>query len=99
MTSKETSAMTVPQADTLRARIVGIVLHSAEGDLSEADLAAAGWSLSGVSYSSLSYIRMIDAVENELGVYLDPEEESERFETIEGIVGLVNEHLGETTGA
>lgn len=82
--------------DDLRQRIVRIVLASAEGDLSEQDLAAANWSLAQVSYSSLAYIRMIDTVENELGVYLDPEEESDRFETVDSLVELVGQHLRES---
>ncbi|MFF3764289.1 hypothetical protein ACFYYR_09405 [Streptomyces sp. NPDC001922] len=91
--------MSVPASDALRARVVRIVLDCAEGDLTEAELAATGWSLSGVSYSSLSYIRMIDALENELGVYLDPEEENESYETVDGIVALVGEHLEEAARA
>ncbi|MBU6533257.1 hypothetical protein ACFUIW_15175 [Streptomyces sp. NPDC057245] len=85
--------------DDIRSRIVRIVLGSAEGDLTERDLAAAGWSLPQVSYSSLAYIRMIDTVENELGVYLDPEEESDRFETIDSLVELVSQHLREVADA
>lgn len=85
--------------EEIRPRVVRIVLGSAEGDLTEQDLAAAGWSLPGVSYSSLAYIRMIDTVENELGVYLDPEEDSDRFETIDSIVELVCQHLQESVDA
>lgn len=85
--------------DDIRSRIVRIVLSSAEGDLTERDLATANWSLPQVSYSSLAYIRMIDTVENELGVYLDPEEESDRFETIDSLVELVSQHLREVADA
>ncbi|GLZ29304.1 hypothetical protein Lesp02_14940 [Lentzea sp. NBRC 105346] len=88
---EESTAMSQP--DDLRARIVRIVVESAEGDLSEQDLVAAGGSLPGVSYSSLSLIRMIDAVENQLGVYLDPDSDSARFETIDSLVELVSENL------
>ncbi|MGW4648514.1 hypothetical protein [Kitasatospora sp. NPDC004289] len=80
-------------SNQIRPRIVRIVLGAAEGDLTEQALAAANWSLPAVSYSSLAYIRMIDTVENELGVYLDPEEDSERFETIDSIVDLVCQQL------
>lgn len=95
-TPKETA---VPTPADIRARIVKIVLDSAEGDLAERDLAAANWSLAGVSYSSLAYIRMIDTVENELGVYLDPEEESDRFETVDSLADLVCQHLRESADA
>ncbi len=81
--------------DTLRAHIVRLVLDSAEGDLTEADLAAVGWSLPDVSYSSLSAIRLLDAVENEFGVYLDAEDDADRITTVDGIVALVRQRLGE----
>ncbi|QFZ19608.1 acyl carrier protein [Saccharothrix syringae] len=84
--------------DDLRARIVRIVVESAEGDLSPAELDAAGGSLAGVSYSSLSLIRMIDTVENELGVYLDPEHDGERLTTVDDLVALVAENLRVGTG-
>lgn len=98
MTSPKENDMAI-HPDDLRTHLVRIVLASAEGDLTEETLASAGWSLPEVSYSSLAYIRMIDAVENELGVYLDPEEESERFETIDSLVDLVGHHLRESADA
>jgi acyl carrier protein len=97
-TLKENAAMST-SPDSVRSRLVRIVLSSAEGDLTERDLAAANWSLPEVRYSSLAYIRMIDTVENELGVYLDPEEESDRFETIDSLVELICQHLQESADA
>jgi acyl carrier protein len=85
--------------DTLRAQIVRIVLDSVEGELTETELSAAGWSLPNVGYSSLSYIRMIDTVENELGVYLDPEEDGERIASVDDLALLVEERLQEPAGA
>lgn len=91
--------MPVPEPADLRPRVVRIVLDSAEGGLSEEQLAAVDGSLPGVSYSSLSYIRMIDAVENELGVYLDPEERNERYQSVDGLVELVAERLRDPADA
>ncbi len=85
--------------DTLRSRIVRIVLDSVEGDLTETELSGADWSLPNVGYSSLSYIRMIDTVENELGVFLDPEEDGERIVSVDDIVRLVQERLQEPASA
>ena len=53
------------------------------------DLAAAGYSLRDVGYSSLSYMRLIDSIENEVGVYLDPEAAIEHYETIDSVTALV----------
>ena len=91
--------MAAPQLETLRPQVVRIVVESAEGDLSEGDLTVAEGSLSAVSYSSLSYIRMIDTLENELGVFLDPEADDKRFETIDGIVDLVVENMRDAANA
>ncbi|MEV7966482.1 hypothetical protein AB0O34_10940 [Sphaerisporangium sp. NPDC088356] len=90
--------MTTTQ-DALRARIVRIVLDSVEGELTETELSAAEWSLSNIGYSSLSYIRMIDTVENELGVYLDPEEDGERIASVDDLVQVVQERLQEPASA
>jgi acyl carrier protein len=81
----------------LRPSIVRIVCDSAEGDLTESVLAEAGGSLPAVGYSSLATIRMIDAIENELGVYLEPEEP--RLSTLDGIVELVAERLPDVAPA
>jgi acyl carrier protein len=91
--------MPVPEPNDVRSRIERIVLDSAEGGLSEDQLADAGGSLPRLSYSSLSYIRMIDAVENELGVYLDPEERDERYRSVDGLVELVTEALRDPADA
>ncbi|QMU71501.1 hypothetical protein [Streptacidiphilus sp. P02-A3a] len=87
-----------PSTDTDLARIRRLVVESAEGGLTEAVLAAAGGSLQAVNYSSLSYIRMIDAIENDFGVYLDPEADIASFATVDGIAGLVAAQLAETRG-
>lgn len=80
-------------------KVTTIILSSAEGTLDRDELKATGGSLASVGYSSLAYIRMLDMVENELGVYLDPELDSAQLETVDGIVSLVCEHLGLTVDA
>ncbi|MGW1075398.1 phosphopantetheine-binding protein [Streptomyces sp. NPDC002537] len=99
MTPKENKTMSANQQDALRTRIVRIIVNSAEGGLTEQELASVDGSLSALGYSSLSYIRMIDAVENELGVYLDPEVREENFATVDGILALVREELPEPAHA
>lgn len=74
---------------SLRKKIVDLTVAASDGALSAGDLAAAGWSLRAVNFSSLSYMRLIDNIENELGVYLDPEADAEHYETIDSITALV----------
>jgi acyl carrier protein len=75
--------------DALHARLVALVLESGDGNFSEQDLAAANGSLRMLNYSSLSYMRLIDAIENELGVYLDPEADNALFENIDSLTDLI----------
>ncbi|ATE54590.1 hypothetical protein [Actinosynnema pretiosum] len=89
----------MPVPDDLRGRIARIVIDSAEGDLTPAELSAAGGSLAGVGYSSLSLIRMLDAIENETGVFIDPEEDGERVGSVDQLAELVGERLAAVTGA
>ncbi|WP_406140109.1 hypothetical protein [Streptomyces sp. NBC_01089] len=83
-------------ATDLRSRLIRIVIESADGELTNGDLAKADYSLLALNYSSLSYMRLIDAVENDLGVYLDPEADTDRFATVDGILGLIADSGGVT---
>ncbi len=76
---------------TVRDRVLRLVVKSGDGNVTEGDLAATGGSLAELSYSSLSYMRLIDAIENELGVYIDPEAAVSRFASVDGIVELIRE--------
>ncbi|MFC4857361.1 phosphopantetheine-binding protein [Actinophytocola glycyrrhizae] len=75
----------------LHDQLARLVVKSGDGNITEKDLAAAGGSLKALAYSSLSFMRLIDAIENELGVYIDPEAAVSRFETVAGIADLVRE--------
>ncbi|QUQ63947.1 hypothetical protein [Kutzneria sp. CA-103260] len=71
---------------TVREQIVKLVIAAGE-EVTEHDLDAAGGSLSAVNFTSLSYIRLIDSIENELGVYL--EAEPGQLATVDDIAALV----------
>ena len=80
-----------PDRTTLRADLVRLVVSSGDGAIAESDLVKADGSLRALNFSSLSYMRLIDAIENELGVYVDPEADPERFATIDSLIDLVRE--------
>ncbi|MGW4112426.1 phosphopantetheine-binding protein [Actinosynnema sp. NPDC004786] len=80
-----------PDSTTLRADLVRLIVSSGDGVIAEDDLARADGSLRALNYSSLSYMRLIDAIENELGVYVDPEADPERFATVDSLVDLIRE--------
>lgn len=75
--------------DELRATLVRLIIEASDGSLSATELAQASGSLRAFNYSSLSYIRLLDSIENELGLYLDPETDDEMFATVDGIAGLL----------
>jgi acyl carrier protein len=74
---------------SLRTKILDLAITAADGGFSADELASVGYSLRDIGYSSLSYMRLIDSIENEIGVYLDPEIPVEHFETIDAITALV----------
>lgn len=76
-------------SSALRTKILGLAIAAGDGSVTAADLAAADYSLRDVGYSSLSYMRLIDSIENEVGVYLDPEAAIEHYETIDSVTALV----------
>jgi acyl carrier protein len=82
----------------LRAQLVRLIVAAGDGTVTESDLVQAGGSLRALNYTSLSFMRLIDAIENELGVYVDPEADPERFATIDTLADLVHES-GETVDA
>ncbi|GGZ19000.1 acyl carrier protein [Streptomyces nitrosporeus] len=75
--------------NSLRTKIAELSVAAGDGGFSARELAEAGYSLTALGYSSLSYMRLIDSIENELGVYLDPEADAEHYETIDSITALV----------
>ncbi|GLW34246.1 phosphopantetheine-binding protein [Actinoplanes regularis] len=75
--------------NSLRAKILELAIAAGDGSVSADELASVNYSLRNVGYSSLSYMRLIDSIENEVGVYLDPEADIEHYETIDSVTALV----------
>jgi acyl carrier protein len=82
----------------LREQLIRLIVESGDGGIGPQDLAATGGSLSDLGYSSISYMRLIDAIENDLGVYIDPEADIKLFATVDSILGLVVEGLAGSGG-
>lgn len=78
----------------IREGVIRLIISSHEGDISVSDIEAHGGVLEAVNYTSLSYIRLLDAIENEFGAYLDADEGAEALGTVEGIVAAVLTELG-----
>ena len=91
MTNANQNVEQAPDDKTLHLRLVDLAVAAGDGTVTTEDLAAANGSLADVGYSSLSYMRLIDMIENELGVYLDPEADEAVFRSISSIALLVRE--------
>ena len=74
----------------LRDHLIRLVVESSGGTVSRADLDAAGGSLTALGYGSLAYMRLIDAIENELGVYVDPDADPHALSTVDKLVEFVD---------
>ncbi|MFE7108574.1 hypothetical protein ACFU98_05195 [Streptomyces sp. NPDC057575] len=79
--------------DTLRVQLLALVVESGDGSITEQDVINADGSLRSLNYSSISYMRLIDAIENELGVYVDPEADSELFDNLDTLLVLVRQGM------
>ena len=77
----------------LRAKLIALAVESGDGNFTAQDIADADGSLRRLNYSSLAYMRLIDAIENELGVYLDPEADNALFENIDSLTELVRKGM------
>lgn len=74
--------------ESLRTRIADLAVAAGDGDFTSQDLNATGGSLQALGFSSLSYMRLVDAIENELGVYIEPGADAELLTTVDGIATL-----------
>lgn len=63
----------MPSAEVTH-QIAELIETASEGTVSRADALAARSKLTDLGLSSLAYLRLIDSIENEYGVYVDLEE-------------------------
>lgn len=76
----------------LTERTARLVAVASEGVVSEAKALEGGATLTEKGLTSLAYLRLIDALETEFGVYFDLEEEDISFlRTVEGLVAYMAE--------
>lgn len=80
--------------DALRRTLARLVVEAGDDAFTERDLTPDA-SLRALGYSSLSYMRLIDAIENELGVWLDPSLETDGLDTLAGLAAVVRASRGD----
>ncbi|MEH0424389.1 acyl carrier protein [Streptomyces sp. B21-083] len=76
----------MPPSPHLLQRIAGLVAEASEGAVSQDAALAEGRTLTELGLTSLSYLRLIDALENEFGVYIDLEEDTAFLGSVDGLV-------------
>lgn len=59
--------------NTLQSRVAALVETASDGDVRRSDVLVPGASLSAAGLGSLGFLRLIDAIEREFGVALDPD--------------------------
>ena len=78
---------------TLTQTIARLVARASAGSISEEQAARPGINLSEQGLSSLEYLRLIDAIEIELGVYIDLEDDLAFMTSVRGIAEFVSAQL------
>jgi acyl carrier protein len=81
--------------DELTLQVAGLIEESSEGTITQNQALDATSSLGDKGFSSLSFLRLIDSIENELGVYVDLEQDTSFMTTIDGIVGYIRSQQGD----
>jgi acyl carrier protein len=70
-------------AGRLRSRLAELVGAASDGELTVGDVLAPGASLRDLGLDSLGYLRLVDAVEEEFGVALDPAADPLAFDSVD----------------
>jgi acyl carrier protein len=79
----------MPQNESMVQRVAAMVEDASEGTLNRDAALEEGRTLAEKGLSSLAYLRLIDAVETEFGVYIDLEGDTTFMSTVPGIVGYM----------
>ncbi|MEU0807681.1 acyl carrier protein [Streptomyces sp. NPDC005970] len=79
----------MPNDQTLARRVAELVQEASEGTLSPESALTDGNTLAEKGLSSLSYLRLIDSIETEFGIYIDLEGDTTFMQTIPGIVAYM----------
>ena len=77
-------------SSTLTQTIARLVTRASSGWISEEQAARSDTSLTEQGLSSLSYLKLIDSIEIELGVYIDLEGDIAFMTSVKGIVEYVS---------
>ncbi len=75
--------------EDLRTQIKDLVVLAAGGGISMEELEAADGSLEAVGVNSIAYINLMEALEQTLGVVIDPEEDPEYLQSVDSIAMFV----------
>jgi acyl carrier protein len=82
----------MPDPNDLVSRVADLVTQATDGSISLEAASKEGVTFAEIGMSSLAYLRLIDAVENEFGIYIDLEEAAGKVNTARGIVDYMIDH-------
>ncbi|MFJ5117167.1 MULTISPECIES: acyl carrier protein [unclassified Kitasatospora] len=75
-----------PQPSALHDRVADLAVTASDGGLPLDAVLVGSSSFAELGMSSLSFLRLIDSLENEFGVYIDLEEAAGTLGTVRGLV-------------
>ena len=75
----------------IRDRVAGLVSTATDGEVTREEILAAGGSLAALGVGSLAVLRLIDALDDELGVQLDLDTPGTHLDDFDDLVRTVQE--------
>ncbi len=75
--------------EDLRAQVKDLVVLASGGAISVDELESADGSLEEVGVNSITYINLMEALEQTMGVVIDPEEDPEYLTSVDSIAAFV----------
>ncbi|MEV6977287.1 acyl carrier protein [Kitasatospora sp. NPDC093806] len=75
-----------PKGSALHVRVADLAVSASDGGLPLEAVTAGSSTFAELGMSSLSFLRLIDSLENEFGVYIDLEEAAGTLGTVDGLV-------------
>ncbi|WP_405425944.1 phosphopantetheine-binding protein [Micromonospora sp. NBC_00617] len=76
--------------DILHDRVAELIAAASNGTVTTQQASDTSSNLLEKGFTSLSFLQLIDAVENEFGLYIDLEEDTTFLGSVDGIVGFIH---------
>ncbi|MEU8266773.1 acyl carrier protein [Sphaerisporangium sp. NPDC049002] len=78
-----------PGGDAMRRRVAGMVAVASDGEITSEEVLRSGGSFTALGVTSLTTLRLLDAIEEELGVEIDLGGDVDFLDSLDSLVGHI----------